>query len=169
MKLVVIDTKYIDYLRGFDKRVCYNKDKYHTRPYVGVLFKLRNVMYFAPLTSSGKSNKLKSNPKQESLIFFPIDNCNLGGVNINNMIPVVEGVYNSVDMGIEESDSLENVKYKRMLVEQLKFLSINEKKLRTKANILYNMKIKKQLSENRDLVVCDFRLLEEKSLLFINK
>lgn len=169
MKLVVIDTKYIDYLREFDKRVCSNKDKYLTRPYVGVLFKLRNVMYFAPLISNGKSNKLKYNPKQESLTFFPIDNCNLGGVNINNMIPVIDGVYNLVDMKIKESDSLENAKYKRMLIEQLKFLSTNEKKLRTKVNILYNMKIKKQLSEHRDLVVCDFRLLEEKSLLFINK
>lgn len=166
MELVTIDTGYIDYLRKFDNKVCYNKDKIHTRPYIGALFKLKNFLYFAPLTSSGKSQKLKNNPKKESMTFFPIKNCLLGGVNINNMIPVVENVYKVVDMSISKQDNNNEIEYKTILIEQLEFLKSKEKKLRTKANILYNMKIQGKIDGDKNSVVCDFKLLEKMANLY---
>lgn len=163
MELVIIDTNYIDYLRQFDNKVCYNKDKIHTRPYVGVLFKLKEFLYFAPLTSSGKNQKLKNSPKKESMTFFPIKNCLLGGVNINNMIPVVKDVYKVVDMSVSTEDDYSEKEYKSMLIEQLEFLKSKEKKLRTKANILYNMKTQGKIVGDKNNVICDFKLLEEKA------
>lgn len=48
-KLVIIDSKYCDYLREFDDRVPYNFSKKENRPFVGILFEIENIKYFAPL------------------------------------------------------------------------------------------------------------------------
>lgn len=50
-RIVKVDYKYCDYLRQFDKRVAYNKDRKELRPFVGVLFEINDIEYFAPLTS----------------------------------------------------------------------------------------------------------------------
>ncbi len=168
MELVTIDTKYVDYLRAFDNKVCYNKDWSHSRPYIGVLFNIKQNLYFAPLTSSGKGKKLKDFPKPESTTFYPIKNCEYGGINFNNMIPVISSVYSRVDMTIQETDSKKERNYKLLLINQLSYLSKNaiEKHLKRKALALYSMKTKNQLYENYDRITCDFKLLEEKAKLY---
>ena len=85
-KLVIIDKNYCDYLRKYDSKVPYNFDKKQNRPFVGVLFKINNVSYFAPL-SSPKPKHLKMH---NAIDFLKIDNGNLGAINFNNMIPVKE-------------------------------------------------------------------------------
>lgn len=50
LKLVRVDSDYCDYLRKFDKRVIYNMDNKEIRPFIGVLFKVNNYEYFAPLS-----------------------------------------------------------------------------------------------------------------------
>lgn len=82
--LVRIDSKYCDYLRKFDDKVPYNYDKKQLRPFVGVLFKVNNCSYFAPLSSpKPKHIKLKN-----KLDFLKIDDDKLGAINFNNMLPV---------------------------------------------------------------------------------
>ena len=51
LKLVTIDKKYCDFLRKFDDKVRYNSENKDGSPFVGALFKVNNVMYFAPLAS----------------------------------------------------------------------------------------------------------------------
>ncbi len=167
MDIVQINTEYINYLREFDNRVCFNKEWAHTRPYVGVLFKIRGFLYFAPLTSSHKGDKLLSNPKNENTTFFPIENCKYGGVNLNNMIPVIPNVYTTVDYTIRDTDKKEDMSYKRIIINQKEFLKNNEKRIRTKANILYQMKTTGNIYPNYDAVTCDFKLLEEKALMYL--
>ena len=163
MDIVQIDTNYINFLRQYDSRVCFNKEWAHARPYVGVLFSLKGFLYFAPLTSSGKGSKLFINHKQESTTFFPIKDCKYGGVNLNNMIPVINGVYNTIDYTINPNDTQEDRKYKLIVINQKRFLSSNEKTLRAKANKLYLLKVTNKLFPNYDAVTCDFKLLEEKA------
>ena len=45
--LVRLDTKYCDYLREFDNKVPYNYNEKELRPFVGVLFRIDKLMYFA--------------------------------------------------------------------------------------------------------------------------
>ena len=161
MLIVRIEQRYTDYLRQFDSRVSINIDNTYVRPYIGVLFKVRDKEYFAPLTSSGKGKKLKDAPKAESTTFFPIDNCQLGGINLNNMIPVVAGVYVPFDIANEP-----NPKKKIFLQKQVIFLRKHEEYIIIKAKKLYNMKISGKLYENYDRVTCDFKLLEEKAALY---
>ena len=51
LKLVIIDTDYCNYLRTFDSKVAYNYGKIDTRPFIGVLFNIGVLKYFAPLYS----------------------------------------------------------------------------------------------------------------------
>lgn len=157
MQLVTIEQKYTDYLRQFDNRVSKNIDITYVRPYLGILFKVQEKEYFAPLTSSGKGKKLKDNPKIESTTFFPIDNCNLGGINLNNMIPVIPGVYKHFDIENEPTQR------KIFLQKQVRFLRKKEDYIIKKAKKLYNLKISGNLFSNYDSVTCDFKLLEEKA------
>ena len=53
--LVRLDTDYCNYLRKFDEKVPYNYNKKELRPFIGVLFTIDSLMYFAPL-SSPKTN-----------------------------------------------------------------------------------------------------------------
>lgn len=46
--LVIVNSKYCDYLRRYDHRVSYNANKKELRPFVGVPFEIKNIKYFAP-------------------------------------------------------------------------------------------------------------------------
>lgn len=49
MKLYTIDDEYINYLSQYDNLIALNKSK--TRPYVGIVLRVNNISYFAPLYS----------------------------------------------------------------------------------------------------------------------
>ena len=49
MKFYHIADSYIDFLRTYDNKVSQNK--FETRPYVGVVFQLNTIKYYAPFTS----------------------------------------------------------------------------------------------------------------------
>lgn len=139
----------------YDCRVSYNIDKTYQRPYVGVLFEIEEKKYFAPLTSSNKGKKLKDNPKGENLTFFPLDKCNLGGINLNNMIPVLDGVYKKFDINNEK-----NLKKKTLLIKQVIELRKKSDYIIKKAKKLYGLKISGRLYASKDNITCDFKLLE---------
>ena len=82
LKLVVINTDYCDYLRTFDSRVAYNYGKKDTRPFIGILFNIGVLEYFAPLYSPKPKHLVMKN----TLDFLRIDNGRLGAINFNNMI-----------------------------------------------------------------------------------
>ena len=83
-KLVKVDYNYCDYLRKFDEKGCYNYRKKELRPYLEILFKMNNCEYFALLTSPKE--------KLSNLEFIKIDNGNLGAINFNNMIRLLNNV-----------------------------------------------------------------------------
>ena len=43
--LVRLDYNYCDYLRQFDNKVPYNKNKKELRPFIGILFQINNCHY----------------------------------------------------------------------------------------------------------------------------
>ncbi len=165
MKLVKIEQCYTDFLRKVDNRVSFNVTKIYERPYIGILFKInKKLLYFAPLTSSGKGKKLKNNPKKESITFYPIKKCSLGGINFNNMIPVVKGMYKIINVL-----KVKDLKLKNLYFDQINELSKVEKHLIVKAHTLYNLKNANKLYENYDKVTCNFKLLEKRALKFKKK
>ena len=161
MEIIYIDSKYTDYLRKYDSRVSFNENITYQRPYIGVLLKVQDKKYFAPLTTSGKWKKLKDNPKPENVTFLPICNCRYGGINFNNMLPVVGGTYFSADLEISSLDD-DFIKNKKLVLQKIEqFSRKNNEKIIIKAKNLYNLKIKNKLYPNYDAITCDFKKLEE--------
>ena len=50
-RLVKVDYKYCDYLRKFDNKVSYNAGIKELRPFIGILFVVDGIEYYAPLSS----------------------------------------------------------------------------------------------------------------------
>lgn len=60
-EIVIIDSNYCSFLRKYDNRVCYNAGSKKLRPFIGVLFKVKNNEYYAPLSSpKPKHSELKT-------------------------------------------------------------------------------------------------------------
>ena len=57
LKIVKVDSNYCDYLRQFDNKVPYNYNNKELKPFIGILFKVEDVEYFAPLSSPKEKHK----------------------------------------------------------------------------------------------------------------
>lgn len=165
-KLVTVNSEYCDYLRQFDYRVSYNANKKELRPFVGVLFEIEKIKYFAPL-SSPKPKHIKM---KNTIDFYKLDNGKLGAINFNNMIPIIEGEYyiintNTNTKGLNKTEK----KYKILLNNQLRWLNRYGKSLRENALSLYKKRIENKLSKKVNDRCCDFKLLEEKCKEYKNE
>lgn len=70
---------------------------------------------------------------KNTLDFFKIKGGELGAVNFNNMIPVNENNYSLVDLN-KETLTIAELKYQKLLREQLDWLNANYKQV--KINLL---------------------------------
>ncbi len=157
LTLVRLDTKYCDYLRQFDNKVPYNYNEKKLRPFIGVLFKINNCMYFAPLSSpKPKHLKLKS-----KLDFLKIDNGKLGAINFNNMLPVTKRNIVKIDLNEKYSTKTEQ-KYTSLLKEQLYWLNRNSEKIYGRSKKIYNKYLDGTLDKKIFKRCCNFKLLEDK-------
>ena len=77
------------------------------------------------------------------------------------MIPVTENNYTLVNLN-KETLTLSELKYQRLLREQLDWLNANFYQVKTKSVKLYQLYNNNRLSENIKARCCNFRLLEEK-------
>ncbi len=151
MKLYTINEEYINYLRKFSENVKYNKNE--SRPYVGVVLKINEHDYFAPLGSP----KPKHIKMKETLDFIKINNGTLGVINLNNMIPVFLEKVEKIDF------SKFDRKYQELLKNQARWIYENTKKINKKSYNLYTLITTKEntIFHKR----CNnFKLLEKKAL-----
>ena len=158
LKIVKINSKYCDFLRQFDSKVVFNYGNKENRPYVGVLFKISKVEYFAPL-SSPKIKHLKM--PNNSLDYMKINKGELGIVNFNNMIPLISKVYDEIDLNTIKKETNEE-KYRLLLKKQYEFLFDNILELKSKAKKLYYLYCHNYLDKKIKNRCCNFKLLEEK-------
>ena len=157
LKIVRVSSDYCDYLRKFDNKVAYNKYEKELRPFIGILFKIDECEYFAPLSSPKKKHKKMKN----TVDFFKIKNGELGAVNFNNMIPVSKNNYSLVELN-KETLTISEFKYQKLLREQLEWLNANYYQVKNKSFKLYNLYNNGKLPENIMKRCCNFKLLEEK-------
>ena len=157
LRIVRIDSDYCDYLRKYDNKVAYNKFEKELRPFIGILFKIDECEYFAPLSSPKPKHKKMKN----KLDFLKIDNGELGAVNFNNMIPVLEKCYCLVNLN-KKTLTLEEYKYQKLLKEQLAWLNSNYIQIYNKSYKLYQLYNNGKIPDNIKNRCCNFKLLEEK-------
>lgn len=153
LKFYNIDNDYINYLYEFDKKVPFNKGE--KRPYIGIVIKIENVRYFAPLFSPKKvHSKYSDNPTYMRI------GGQYGIVRFNNMLPVAEKCLKYINF-----DDIDDEKYRNLILAQNVFIQRNTERIRKKAEKLYKWVTKDKKKFFVDLS-CDFKLLEEKALLY---
>ena len=153
-----VDSSYCDYLRQFDTRVPYTMDNKATRPFIGIVFNVDNIQYYAPLTSP-KQKHLKM---KNQVDFLKIDSGLYGAINFNNMIPIHTSSLSLVDMKISTSDTNEDVMYKKLLSNQLSWCNKNRDQILKKAKNLYQKYVNGLLDTNVKSRCCSFPLIEIK-------
>ncbi|MGL5356516.1 MAG: type III toxin-antitoxin system ToxN/AbiQ family toxin [Cetobacterium sp.] len=151
MKIIYIKEKYIDYLRSFDSKVPHNKNE--SRPYIGILFQINSFLYFAPLTSPKEKHK----KMVEKIDFIKLKNGELGAINLNNMLPVVENQILYFDI-----NSLKDKKIKEYnkFLDQIRELNSKRDKIIKNANSLYKKVTVDEIKGYKEKC-CDFKLLEK--------
>lgn len=164
LKVARIESRYCDYLRKYDNKVSYNKNEKELRPFVGLLFKINDCEYFAPLSSP----KLKHRKMKNTIDFMKIQDGELGAVNFNNMIPVRKNNYSVINLN-RKNLSKSELRYQDLLKDQYNWLNEHYNQVQNRSYRLYRLYNNKQLSESIASRCCNFKLLEEKCELYNNK
>lgn len=132
IKFYEVSAAYVDYLAPHAPHLFRNKKdgQQNERKYIGVVFQINDLNYFAPLSSFKEKHKKMS----DSIDFIKIKNYAV--INLNNMFPVPEGKYTYVDISKER-----NPKYKSLLLAEYRYIKSIQEKIRKNAGNLYKLKI----------------------------
>lgn len=150
-----VDKSYTSYLRQFDMRVSKEHFNAYKRPYVGIILKIGEYKYFAPMSSPKPKHKT-----MRGMDIYKLCDGECGIINFNNMIPVLDRVYKKLEIDKEETH------YRNLLLKQYNDIRENEDKIRKMAKRLYNMCTLGPAKEAVKRRCCDFKLLEQKSKLY---
>lgn len=111
LTFILVEPTYCDYLRKSDSCVPYTMDSKSNRPFVGVLLRVNNIAYYAPLSSP----KAKHITMKNQIDLLKIDGGKYGVINFNNMIPIHRNSIKSVNFNSSSTDSPSEIQYKALL------------------------------------------------------
>lgn len=163
LNLYSISDKYIKYLRQFDDKIYDNKEEIrnHERKYLGVVLTVNEFNYYIPMSSPKKSDYLDFDKKiirndTKTIIRIHERGRLYGTLRISNMIPAP---ITELEPYITSDE--DDLKYKEVILGELRYINNNSSKIVKYAKIVYNQKVK-----NMDIGyinnTINFKLLEEK-------
>lgn len=145
MRWINVDEKYLDYLRGHEKRIPmtdYGSDKY--KPFFGVLFEVDDLYYVTQVSHPQARHYKLSQQKDFFKIFDPRDYKRLiAVVNLNYMFPIPKKYTSDFDkknIHLYRTFVSEQAKNKYIHLLNTELKSINKMDLGTKARALYSLK-----------------------------
>ncbi len=153
LKFYTVRPDYLKYLKLHDPKIVDNLGPKQRRPYIGILLKVNNLNYLAPLTSP----KVKHLKMKDNLDFIRIDKGSLGAINLNNMFPVHMRSITEKNLSLEE-----DLTYKSLLENQLTWCNLKKIKIQNSALKLYENLNKYGENSRYYNRCCNFKLLEEK-------
>ena len=156
------DSAYCDFLRQTDPCVPSTVDKKNTRPFVGVIFKVNGIQYYAPLSSP----KPKHQNMKNQIDFLKINGGKWGAINFNNMIPIHSKSLFKIEMQPLSSDTKEDRIYKDLLNNQLDWCNANQEAILSRAAKLYNTITQGKGTPALINRCCCFKLNEEQYIKF---
>lgn len=170
MDWYIIEKSYIEYLQGFDAKVGNIEYGDRLKLYLGILMVVNHFFYYVPISSpKPKHYKMKNN-----IDFYKIEdrlsNQLYAVLNLNNMIPVPEKCiiqlkYNEIEKYRSFKTELEKNNYIQLLQKEKQIIDASIHPLLHRAQKLYNI-CTKNPNCSIALRCCNFKLLEEKSLLY---
>ncbi|MBQ3002288.1 MAG: type III toxin-antitoxin system ToxN/AbiQ family toxin [Clostridia bacterium] len=152
LKLYEIKENYITYLAAYEPHLFHNKkqEQKKGRKYIGVVFQINGLDYFAPLSSFKDKHRLMN----EGLDLIKVKDYAV--INLNNMFPVPLSETRYVDIRSEKDPH-----YRALLLAEYRFIKSIQEKIRKNAQNVY--KIKRRDGDQSALAKrCnDFLLLEK--------
>lgn len=170
LRLYTIDSDYLKYLFDVDNRVMYwEGDRYKTdRKYIGVVLKINDFKYFAPLSSPKQSDYFfKKGVQQVKKNIIPIirlvtdEGHLLGKIKLSNMIPVKIENITLYDIKGEPDK-----KYQSLIIKEMICIRKRKDEIAKNALVLYNQKSKGYGNINYLNDTLDFKKLEEACLKY---
>lgn len=163
LNLYSVSDKYIKYLSQFDNKIYDNKEekRIHERKYIGIVLTVNEYNYYIPMSSPKKSDYMDFENKiirkdAKTIIRIHESGRLYGTLRISNMIPVPITELEPYILSNEK-----DLKYKDVILGELKFINNNSDKIVKNAKIVYSQKIKNiDIGYIKNTV--DFKLLEEK-------
>lgn len=174
---IIIDEKYLSYLRGFESRIPfsdYGADKF--KPFFGTLFEIGDLVYVTQISHPQKRHQIMRNSLDFYKIYSPSNgsiksNRLIAVINLNYMFPIPKSIiefldYRDIDKHREFSSVTEKSKYINLLKTEL--AEINKINMESKAYKLY--KLKQDYPENPISKRCiEFTELEEKAISYLQE
>ena len=166
LSFYTVDKNYIKYLSLYEEHVSYNKNEIvHSRPYLGIVLKISNYNYFAPLYSYKKHYlKYKNNPS----FFFIYDRKEkpLAIMKFSSMIPILNNSNVINVLNYNEQDK----KYRDLISAEYRYINSHKDEIYKRANKMY-IAVTKHKNNFLKNIACNFKLLEDKCLDYtkINK
>ena len=165
LNLYSVSDKYIKYLIQFDDKIYDNKEDSRTykRKYIGIVLTLNGLNYYIPMSSPKKSDYIDYDRRiirndTKTIIRIHDGNRLYGTLRISNMIPVPITELEPYIIADEK-----DLKYKQVILGELKYINDNSNKIVKYAKIVYNQKIKNiDIGYIKNTV--NFSLLEKKCL-----
>lgn len=148
IKFYDVTKEYISYLKNWDTKIPninYNK---HDKFICGVVLKINEFNYYAPISSFTKSQKSNFVINNETGVA-------ISSIRFSFMFPAPQDVLSIKDFNKEESY------YKYLLMQEYKYCNLNKNSIYEKAESVYKRSVSgydKFMEKN----CCDFRLLENK-------
>ena len=171
-KWYFVNKDYIDYLKKYDKFIQnINYGENALKPYVGIVFKINNFNYFAPISSM--KNKYQNLKEDKDLIKIKSNKKVLGIINLNNMLPITlnqvqELKFNNIEQFRKFKNGYEKEKYISLLNRELVVINKRSEEIIIKSKFIYFEKINNPNS-NLSKRCCNFKLLEEKCQKYENE
>ena len=155
MNFYMIDKKYLEYLRQFEPHIYFSDGDKENRKFVGVLFEIGEIKYYAPLTS-----QVEKKYNTDFHIYY--NDKIIANIKLNNMIPVIDdSLIKLYNYKIYKNDNDKEIKYKVLLKKEMKYINNNIVRLNKMVKKIYDGKIKNP-------TIFNFAFLEEKAKEYIN-
>ncbi len=159
MKVYKANAKYCNYLHYYEPKIPFVENDKENRPFIGVALCVNGKNFFAPLTSPKQKHLSMKNTQD----FLKIDNGKLGGINLNNMMPIPKSYLEEIEV-----NKIKDIKYKKMLYMQLDWAEKNKVRINNRAKNLYYLVIQKKATKSLIDRCCNFKLLEKKCQDFMD-
>ena len=150
IKIFEVKNEYIKYLSNYQKHIFAQTDGKDKRKYIGIVFEIRGIKYFAPLSSyKGKHKQMKEMVDLIKIKDYAV-------INLNNMIPVPDKQIINIDINREK-----NASYRYLLQAESREVNRQRNRIRKNAEIVYYHKKHNGVSTALAKRTNDFELLEK--------
>ncbi len=155
-----IDIKYIRNLHKIDNRVSSVSPQMgkHHRVYIGIVVVCDERQYLIPLSHPVEKHK-KMNPRADFDKIVDKRGKLIGVINYNLMIPVTEQQLIKVDLKKNSTDSIKDIFYKQLCIDELQWCRKHADIIINKANCLYKLCVGESNYKGKDRCL-DFKKLE---------